>query len=87
MTGFESDKWTIHKMRDDFKFVAHNNFPFIQFDLHRIQKRSKYPPRETTWRISGRFKETEIIKSYKKLDKEKIPELFEELLKTDLMKN
>jgi len=90
MKGFEKDNWTLHDFRDGWKTVFHRKYKFIRIDLVKIQKGFDY--NDPVWRASVKSwnlrdkKHRAIHVSYKRFTKNRIPEIFEKLLKIDSVK-
>jgi hypothetical protein len=86
MRGFEKDEWAVVSARSDLKYVIHKKYQFIKFDLMKIQKGFNHMSpvwNVTTRKWTSELKTVTITVSYKKLTKDRIPEIFEKLLKMD----
>lgn len=86
MKGFEKDKWTIFSAVSDRKYIVHKKYQFIKFDLTKIQKGFNH--NGPVWKVDMRVwthkaKSVTIRVSYKKLTKDRLPEIFDKLIKID----
>ncbi|MFW6281980.1 MAG: hypothetical protein ACOC1O_04215 [bacterium] len=84
MRGFEKDKWELRNY-NEFKYVQHKDFPFINFDLRKIQRGFDYRP--PVWKVELRKWGKEPRKtvtfnvSYKRLTRDRLPEIFEHMIR------
>lgn len=89
MKNFEKEYWELKIIRNDFKHVIHKKYPFIHFYIHKIQKSFGNNP--VVWQINlakweNKYKFNPIKIYYKKLTIDKIPEIFDKLIKFENVK-
>lgn len=83
------DNWEVVAPRKDFKYVQHKDYPFIKFDLmgypgYRSGGGKPWKVEMRKW--SSKVESLELMVHYKKLTKDKMSEIFEQLIKQDKAK-